>query len=185
MRKGIDGHQSADMKTDEWLTPPSLLRTLGPFDLDPCSPIKRPWPTARKHFTIEDDGLSQVWEGRVWCNPPYGLAATKWLEKLAAHGNGMTLIFARTETEMFFSQIWEKADAVLFLRGRLFFYTVEGKRAVHNSGAPSCLVAYGENNVQALENSGLDGVIVYLKHHLPHPLTTGSGCVILPPVRDE
>lgn len=25
MRKGIGSHQSANMKTDEWLTPPSIL----------------------------------------------------------------------------------------------------------------------------------------------------------------
>ena len=28
---------------NEWLTPPHILRRLGPFDLDPCAPINRPW----------------------------------------------------------------------------------------------------------------------------------------------
>ncbi|MFA5187126.1 MAG: DNA N-6-adenine-methyltransferase [Patescibacteria group bacterium] len=177
----MGSHQSAKMMNDEWLTPPALLRTLGIFDLDPCAPVVRPWPTAHHHMTRDDDGLSQPWFGRVWCNPPYGRKAEVWLQKLAKHGNGIALIFARTETDMFFSQVWEKADAVFFLRGRLFFYSVEGKRAPHNSGAPSCLVAYGQNNVQALENSGLDGILVYL----PHPLTSGGECVILPSVRDE
>ena len=27
---------------DEWLTPPEITTALAPFDLDPCSPIKRP-----------------------------------------------------------------------------------------------------------------------------------------------
>ena len=36
---------------DEWLTPPEITTDLGPFDLDPCSPIKRPWPTAENHYT--------------------------------------------------------------------------------------------------------------------------------------
>lgn len=53
-------------KTNEWLTPPWLLDVLGPFDLDPCSPIRRPWPTADMHYTAEDDGLSQPWHGRVF-----------------------------------------------------------------------------------------------------------------------
>ena len=54
----IGSHQSANMKTDEWLTPPEIIKALGPFDLDPCSPINRPWDTARKHYTIENNGLS-------------------------------------------------------------------------------------------------------------------------------
>ena len=59
---------------DEWLTPPPILQALGEFDLDPCSPINRPWDTANNHLTINDNGLSQTWGGistRVWCNPPY------------------------------------------------------------------------------------------------------------------
>ena len=39
---------------DEWLTPPYVIEALGSFDLDPCSPIKRPWPTAKEHYTILD-----------------------------------------------------------------------------------------------------------------------------------
>lgn len=64
---------------DEWLTPPSILKALGDFDLDPCSPINRPWDTAKKHYTIEDNGLNKKWEGRVWCNPPYGDEAEDWI----------------------------------------------------------------------------------------------------------
>lgn len=30
----------------EWLTPPDILRALGPFDLDPCAPVNRPWDMA-------------------------------------------------------------------------------------------------------------------------------------------
>ena len=56
---------------NEWLTPPCLLDRLGEFDLDPCSPVNRPWDTARHHYTVEDDGLRQPWFGRVFCNPPY------------------------------------------------------------------------------------------------------------------
>ena len=87
-------HQSANMKEETWLTPPELLSTLGSFDLDPCSPIQRPWETAAKHYTVEHDGLKQPWHGRVWCNPPYGRKAGQWLARLADHGNGIALIFA-------------------------------------------------------------------------------------------
>jgi hypothetical protein len=117
------------MKNDEWLTPPEILEALGPFDLDPCAPVNRPWPMASRHYTIQDDGLMKPWEGRVWLNPPYGLQAERWLRRLAEHGNGIALIFARTETEAFFSQVWERATGLLFIRGRLTFYRVDGTKA--------------------------------------------------------
>ena len=146
---------------DEWLTPPEIIKSLGEFCLDPCSPITRPWETANNHYTIEDDGLNKEWNGRVWCNPPYGKETFLWLSKLACHGNGIALIFARTETKGFHAQIWEKADAVMFFKGRLRFHYVDGTRG-DSANAPSCLVAYGAENVKALEQSGLVGKIVYL-----------------------
>lgn len=162
-RKGMGGHQSAAMLTDEWLTPPEVIAALGEFDLDPCSPgDRRPWDTAKCHFDIAADGLRQPWDGRVWLNPPYGRETGDWLDRLADHGNGIALIFARTETDMFFRHVWERADAVLFLRGRLHFHHVDGRRAAANAGAPSCLVAYGERNVAALAGCGLAGQLIRL-----------------------
>jgi hypothetical protein len=160
---GIGSHQSARMDKDEWLTPPEILKALGPFDLDPCSPINRPWPTAAKHYTIDDLGLTKPWSGRVWCNPPYGSQTGIWLQKLADHGNGIALIFARTETEMFFSQVWNRAFALLFVEGRLYFHHVDGSKAAANAGAPSVLVAYGIMNADALANSGIKGKVIFLK----------------------
>lgn len=145
-------HKSV-MGKDEWLTPPAVLKTLGSFDLDPCAPIVRPWDTAVNHYTLDDDGLSKEWAGRVWLNPPYGRETGKWLGRLAQHGNGIALIFARTETALFFEQVWRKADGILFFEGRLVFHHVTGEAANNNGGAPSCLVAYGRANADVL--SGL------------------------------
>lgn len=158
----MSSHQSARMKNDEWLTPPEIVRACGEFDLDPCAPVVRPWDTARQHFTIQDDGLAQQWAGRVWCNPPFGREAIKWLRRMAAHGNGIALIPARTETVMFYETVWGAADAVLFIQGRPHFHYVDGRRAAANSGAPICLVAYGARNVAALRGSGL-GVTLDLR----------------------
>jgi hypothetical protein len=148
---------------DEWLTPPEIIRVLGQFDLDPCAPIKRPWDTAANHFTREDDGLSQPWNGRIWMNPPYGTQTARWLKRLTAQGNGIALTFARTETRMFFDTIWNKADAILFIQGRLKFYNVDGTVGKNSAGAASCLIAYGANNALALKNSGIKGRFINLK----------------------
>lgn len=161
-KTGMGSHESARMQNDEWLTPPHILNTLGPFDLDPCAPIIRPWGTAKHHFTIEDDGLNKEWFGRVWCNPPYGLEAAKWLHKLADHGDGIALIFARTETKMFFDYVWKRANALLFLEGRLFFHHVNGEKATMNAGAPSVLVAYGKYNTHVLALSEIKGKFISL-----------------------
>ena len=128
-KKGMGSHQSHKMGKDEWITPLEIIKALGEFDLDPCSPVNRPWDTAKKHYTINDNGLLQQWEGRVFCNPPYGLRAAVWLKKLSNHKNGIALIFARTETKMFFNWVWDKAIAVKFIEGRLFFHHIDGSKA--------------------------------------------------------
>ena len=156
----MGGHQSAAMLKDEWLTPPHILRALGPFDIDPCAPINRPWPMARDHFTIADNGLSRAWVGRAWVNPPYGAEAARWLERAADHGNAIALIFARTETAMFCDHVWGKASALLFIAGRLHFHHVDGSRARANGGAPSVLIAYGRENAAVLESCGIAGAFV-------------------------
>lgn len=159
---GIGSHHSPVAGTDVWLTPPGILDALGPFDLDPCASIGRPWPTAARHLTVEDDGLASPWHPGefVWMNPPYGRAAAAWLRRLADHGDGIALIFARTETAMFFESVWGRADAILFLEGRLHFHRPDGTRAAANAGGPSCLVAYGERAVARLCSSGLPGALV-------------------------
>ncbi len=117
----MGSHQSHNMLKDEWITPPEIIKALGKFDLDPCAPIYPPWPTAINNYTIIDNGLLRDWVGRIWLNPPYGKYTKYWLEKMAMHNNGITLIFARTETAMFFDYIWNYATAILFIKGRLFF----------------------------------------------------------------
>lgn len=157
---GIGGHTKPRRgANDEWLTPPEILEALGPFDLDPCAPIVRPWQMATEHLTEIDDGLSRTWSGRVWLNPPYGPQTWRWLRRLRLHGDGVALTFARTETAGFFKEAWT-ADALLFLEGRLHFYDVQGRRAKGNAGGPSVLLAYGRRNVEALRSSGLPGAFV-------------------------
>ena len=64
--KGIGGHQSARMESDEHLTPLEIINQLGEFDLDPCASIIRPWETAKKYWTINENGLIMPWKGRVF-----------------------------------------------------------------------------------------------------------------------
>lgn len=161
-REAMGSHQSASGGSDEWLTPPDLLAAVGAFDLDPCAPVNRPWDTAAAHYTIQDDGLRQPWTGRVWLNPPYANAG-KWLARLAEHGTGTAILFARTETRLWFDDVWPKATGLLFLRGRVRFHAVTGKPGVWTGGAPSVLVAYGHDDAQVLASNPWPGHYVTLR----------------------
>jgi len=156
----IGSHQSSKAISEIWLTPPEILAKLGTFDLDPCAaPLPRPWSTANNHYVEADDGLTQDWFGRCWLNPPYGRKLHSWMAKLSCHGIGTALIFARTETKAFFETVWnsQTASAILFLDGRLHFHKPDGRRAKANSGAPSCLIAYGRDDAEILHDSQIAG----------------------------
>lgn len=56
-----------------------------------------------------------------------------------------------------------QADAIFFFAGRLYFHHVDGSKAKANSGAPSCLVFYGKQNIYFLQKSGLKGKLIILK----------------------
>ncbi len=158
---GIGGHeQPIRGETNDWLTPRYILDALGKFDLDPCAAVDQPWPTARRHLTMKDDGLKKTWAGRVWLNPPYGEQTALWLKKMAMHQNGIVLIYARTETQMFFDHVWTKANGIFFLKGRLSF----GKTDNSSDGQavqPSVLISYDPKgsrfNHNVLRNCTLKG----------------------------
>lgn len=158
--KSLGSHQSANAGTHTWLTPPDILAALGMFNLDPCAcPLPRPWPTAETMWTREDGSLRREWFGRVWLNPPFGPKplVSSFMRRMVQHGQGTCLLFACTETEVFFESVWERATAILFLKGRPHFHHQDGRRAGANSGAPVSLIAYGQDDADRLRESGIPG----------------------------
>lgn len=157
----IGGHTRPNQgRSVDWITPYEILTTLGDFALDPCACDPQPWRTAKTMWTFRDNGLGKKWFGRVWLNPPYGRETGGWLRRLAEHGNGIALIFARTETKMFHRWVWGKASALLFIKGRLYFYYPNGERSKINAGGPSVLIAYGAQNAEWLKLSNIEGAFV-------------------------
>ena len=115
-------------KTNEWATPIAVFRQLDEefkFNLDPCSSDEN--AKCEKHYTIDNDGLTQNWGGqRVFCNPPYGRELPKWVRKCYEESKKpdtlvVMLIPARTDTSYFHEYIYHKAREIRFLRGRLHF----------------------------------------------------------------
>jgi hypothetical protein len=154
---GFGFEKPCEGNTNNWLTPPALLHRFGTFDLDPCGCADMPWRTATTtYFLPEQNGLTEPWNGRVFCNPPYGPNVGDWAKRMSEHGNGIMLIFARTETSTWQQDIFPFADATLFLAGRVRFYLPTGEQGGSGT-APSALLAYGQNNVDALRNAGIAG----------------------------
>lgn len=76
------------------------------------------------------------------------------------HGDGIALVFARTETSMFRDFVFPYAHGLLFLTGRPKFHRPDGIRAKGGCGGPMVLIAYGERNLTALRESGIAGTVV-------------------------
>jgi hypothetical protein len=152
----------------EWYTPPEVFDALRiSFDLDPAAPPGGlPWVPAEQSYSRADDGLSQPWHGRVWLNPPYGRETGPWLERLSAHGNGLALVFARTDTRWFHAAC-NRSTAICFIAGRLRFYRLDGPAA--SAPAPSVLLAYGLPCAVALADADLGQTLV-----VPHPAMGGA-----------
>lgn len=128
-------------KSDNWATPQWLFDQLHAefdFTLDVCADAQN--AKCHSFFSQEQDGLSQVWNGRVWCNPPYGRVIGNWVKKCAeyAQGGGLAVMLlpARTDTRWFHEYIYGKAE-IRFLRGRLRF-----GNATENAPFPSMIVIF-------------------------------------------
>jgi len=147
-----------EISSDDHYTPAWIFETLGlTFDLDVASPPGGiPWIPARRFYTMEDDGLSQPWEGLIWMNPPYS-SATEWVRRFIEHGNGIALLPV-VRTRWFFS-LWERNDtfhALVYDRGTIdlnFIKQGKDKRILWQ-----CLAwAMGDEAIKALHKLGRVG----------------------------
>lgn len=151
-------HESSRNESFEWYTPPEVFDALGVrFDLDPCSPGPGlSFVPADKHLTIVDDGLATPWDPNdfAWVNPPYGAETPKWMRKLAAHGNGIALVFARTDVR-WFHEVMPQAAVVCFVKSRIRFYKGSIESQGGTPGAGSMLIAFGPKGADAVLSSDL------------------------------
>lgn len=132
---------------DDWCTPKDLFKRLDKeyhFTLDPCSTHEN--ALCEKHYTKDENGLSQDWSGEVvFMNPPYGTDTGKWIKKgyeeSLRGATVMCLIPARPDSRYWHEYVFPYASKILFLKGRLHF-----SESKHPAGFPSALVLFQQFN---------------------------------------
>jgi len=128
-------HVSNNSGENEWYTPAVIIeaarRVLGGFDLDPASSeIANRTVKAERFFTIEDDGLTQDWAGKIWCNPPYSQPlinefCLKFAGAMSGGSTGIALVNNATETA-WFQTLARSASAICFPASRIKFNDPSG-----------------------------------------------------------
>ena len=128
-------------KTDLWATPQDFFDKYNAkygFQLDVCATKEN--AKCSRYFTIDDDGLSQEWNGICWMNPPYGRNIKHWVKKAYESSlNGATVVCllpARTDTAWWHDYCIK--GQIEFIRGRLKF---GGSK--NSAPFPSAVVTFG------------------------------------------
>jgi len=132
----------------EWYTPvryiDAVRSVLGGIDLDPASCAQANTVVAAgRYYTKEDDGLVLPWEGKVFCNPPYGKVGGKsnqerWSQRLIHEyeagrvSEAILLVNANTET-LWFQPLW--SYSLCFVRGRIDFWRPGGQTSHPTHGS--------------------------------------------------
>lgn len=147
--------ESNEWYTPEWVT--DLARdVMGGIDLDPASnPIANGWVKASAYYTMDDDGYTRQWQGRVWLNPPYGKEegesqsnTIRWSRKLIAERDagrvqcGILLVKAALGYN-WFEELWYRYP-VCFLRERLSFVRPDGSDEGQSKQA-TALLYFGDD----------------------------------------
>ena len=137
MRSNAARWRLEDHPEQTHLTPENIVLAVrqifgGTICLDPCTTPDNP-VGALSFVAPPDDGVAVPWDlGSVYCNPPYGRARERWIEKCILESlRGVPIVLlipAHTDT-LWFQKTLRYATTVCLIAGRLRFGVVREGRA--------------------------------------------------------
>jgi hypothetical protein len=142
--------------SDEWFTPASVMDVvwgvLGQPDLDPASCDVAQKTVQAKHFyTKEQDGLTQPWFGKVFCNAPYSHPTldryvTRLIDKYQIGNVIEAILLVNNMTDAkWFHEAMAACSAFCLWRGRIKFENPDKDPPVLASLYGSCFFYFGKN----------------------------------------
>lgn len=144
-------HWEAPGRTDSWHTPKYIFDAMHPvtFDLDVAAPAQGPRHVPCRRW-LHHSALDVDWDGFVWMNPPFGgrNGIAPWLEKFAAHGDGIALVPDRTSAPWFRRYV-PRGHHILFLSPKVKFERDDGSLGASPSTG-TVLFGMGEHARKAL-----------------------------------
>ena len=156
---------------EEWYTPKiyidSARAVLGEINIDPASNnFSQKTINADVFYTIDDDGLTKEWSGKVWMNPPYtARVINRFIEKLVNHfqagevTEAIILTNSNTDTS-WFHQGASEGSAVCFTSGRINFLKESGEKSSPTNG--QSFIYFGKN-IEAFKAEFLKHGLVMVK----------------------
>lgn len=138
-RRRPEGHDRQAMLTPSYVLEP--IRTLlGGIGLDPCTDPDNP-TRADRFYCLPQDGAALPWDAAtIFCNPPYGEARARWVERAIEAGISRKVVLlmpASTETKTF-QKAAAASRSMILVQARLRFGVLRENRrqeaASHGSG---------------------------------------------------
>ena len=143
-RRRPDDHARQAMLTPEYVMEP-VRALLGVIGLDPCTEPDNPTGAA-KWYSLPSDGCSLPWDAEtVWCNPPYGEAKNRWVDRCIQEGatrKVLLLIPSHTETRTF-QRALAACTSVLMIRARLRFGVLRDNGTQEAASHGSAMFGFG------------------------------------------
>lgn len=162
--------EQPEISSNDWYTPIWLIEAaravMGRIDTDPASCTKaNQIVKADRFFSEQEDGLSRMWWGRVWLNPPYSMPliekfTDRFIEEWEGWDKGtvsQACVLTRNATEtQWCQQLLRRCDRFCLLNKRVSFWHPDKPVGTDKSG--HILFYFGGNTAkfeQLLKPRGL------------------------------
>lgn len=124
LRRRSEDHPAQTHLTPEYVLGPVRVALGGRIGLDPCTTPDNP-TRATRFYTPPVDGCLELWDAEtVFCNPPYGEARERWVNRCILSGQAgssvILLVPAHTDTRSTQAAL-RSCHGALLIQGRVKF----------------------------------------------------------------